>query len=143
MPAEATRGTSRSPCSSRWLGTFCCGPSACSPQGRSRGSPEKSERWEDQKHIREVLRETDTSRDSWFPRKLRNTSNRDKNLQLIANLSSQESGKLRLYEAREKQTRTASLKRRRRALHSPPSTLKTINWDSCIQNISGPIDPGQ
>lgn len=45
VPAEATHGTSRWPCSSQWLGTSCYGPSACSPPGRNRESPEKSEGW--------------------------------------------------------------------------------------------------
>ena len=77
--AEATHGTSRWLCSSRWRGTSCCGLSAWSPPGRNRESPEKAEGWgEPRRYPRCTYRETDMALDSLFPRKLGSISTETK-----------------------------------------------------------------
>lgn len=115
MPAEATRGTSRWLCSSRWLGTSCCGLSACSPQGKNRESPEQSEgRREPRRHRGDIHRETDMVLGSLFPRKLGNTSNRGrkKNLPILARLLAK---KLRMLGPHEARGRLPPSKQMRRA----------------------------
>ena len=85
-PASATRGTSQWPCSSRWRGTSCCGPSAWSPPGRSRESPEKAER---RGEPRRYLERDSYSLGVFISQDIGRHINRDNICKLLASLSSQ------------------------------------------------------
>ena len=85
-PVLATRGTRRWPCSSRWRGTSCCGPSGWAPLGRSRESPEKAERWGEP---RRYLERYPHSLGLFISQDIRSYINRDNICKLSASLSSQ------------------------------------------------------